>query len=70
MFTLLTDQSVVCLLLALLSEIPRQYKNETRTEVWQGSRRDQKFKRSYRREVELDPLFCPEEIMSREVELG
>ena len=23
-----------------------------------------------RREVELDPHFCPEEIMSREVELG
>ena len=38
--------------------------------VLQGSRRDQKIKRSYRREVQLDPHFCPEEIMSREVELG
>ena len=28
----------------------------------QGSRRDQKIKRSYRREVELDPHFCPEEV--------
>ena len=37
---------------------------------WQGSRRDQKIKRSYRREVELDPQLCPEEIMSREVVLG
>ena len=36
----------------------------------QGSRRDQKIKRSKRREVELDPHFCPEEIMSREVVLG
>ena len=36
----------------------------------QGSRRDQKIKRSSRREVELDPQLCPEEIMSREVELG
>ena len=33
----------------------------------QGSRRDQKIKR---REVELDPQVSPEEIMSREVELG
>ena len=38
--------------------------------VLQGSRRDQKIKRSYRREVQLDPHFCPEEIMSGEVELG
>ena len=36
----------------------------------EGSRRDQKIKRSYRMEVELDPQLCPEEIMSREVELG
>ena len=36
----------------------------------QGSRRDQKIRRSERREVELDPHFCPEEIMSREVEQG
>ena len=36
----------------------------------QGSRRDQKIKRSERREVELDPQVCPQEIMSREVELG
>ena len=28
-----------------------------------------KIKRSYRREVELDLQICPEEIMSREVEL-
>ena len=33
----------------------------------QGSRRDQEFKR---REVELDPQVSPEEIMSKEVELG
>ena len=36
----------------------------------QGSRRDQRIKRSWRREVELDPQLCPEEIMSREVALG
>ena len=33
----------------------------------QGSRRDREIKR---REVELDPQVSPEEIMSREVELG
>ena len=37
---------------------------------FQGSRGDQKIRRSWRREVELDPHICPEEIMSREVELG
>ena len=36
----------------------------------QGSRRDQKTKRSYGREVELDLQVSPEEIMSRGVELG
>ena len=36
----------------------------------QGFRRDQKIKRSLKREVELDPQVCPEEIMNREVELG
>ena len=36
----------------------------------QGSRRDQKSKRSQRREVELDLQVSPEEFMSREVELG
>ena len=30
----------------------------------------QKQNERTRREVELDPHFCPEEIMSREVELG
>ena len=34
---------------------------------YQGSRQDEKIKR---REVELDPQVSPEEIMSREVELG
>ena len=29
-----------------------------------------KIKRSKRREVELDPQVCPEEITNREVELG
>ena len=33
----------------------------------QGSRRDQKI---LEEGDELDPHFCPEEIMSREVELG
>ena len=36
----------------------------------QGSRRDHKIKRSWKREVELDPQLSPEEIVSREVELG
>ena len=30
----------------------------------------EKIRRSWRREVELDPQLCPEEIMSREVALG
>ena len=38
--------------------------------VRQGSRRDQKIKKSWRREVELDLQVGPEEIVNREVELG
>ena len=35
-----------------------------------GSRVPGEIKRSLRREVELDPQLSPDEIMSREVELG
>ena len=57
-----------------LSESARErrialYKSDQQQQQNQGFRRDQKIKKSYRREVELDPHICPEEIISREVEL-
>ncbi len=48
----------------------QQYKEYVVSPLRQGFQARSKDQEILEEEVELDPHFCPEEIMSREVELG